>query len=107
MALQILLAHPDATDPYRTSARVLVCAPSNGAADVILERLANVLVFAPSNGAANVILEQLAKYGRLTCFREQTGYGRLASFREQMGWAGDGSLDESGNDDGEESSLLL
>mmetsp|Transcript_29014 Transcript_29014/g.67999 ORF Transcript_29014/g.67999 Transcript_29014/m.67999 type:complete len:565 (-) Transcript_29014:51-1745(-) len=69
MALQILLAHPDATDPYRTSARVLVCAPSNGAADVILERLAK--------------------------------YGRLASFREQMGWAGDGSLDESGNDDGE------
>lgn len=37
--LQILGQHADASEPHGTSARVLVCAPSNGAADVALARL--------------------------------------------------------------------
>jgi hypothetical protein len=37
--LQVLLRHRDSRAAHGTSARVLVCAPSNGAADVVLSRL--------------------------------------------------------------------
>lgn len=39
--LQCLLAFLSGEDPSGTTARVLVCAPSNGAADTLLERLAD------------------------------------------------------------------
>ena len=68
--LQLLLLHSDASHPHGTSARLLVCAPSNGAADVVLQRL--------------------VEHGNSTRFREAMGWGARAAGADGGGAAHDG-----------------